>query len=72
MKLSTVFHSTYAKVKELLESNKPIRDGEWTATEVEFIKDHMGEHWHKPSCMHALDGRITLNPLVAGGLRVVM
>lgn len=42
MKLSTLFHSTYAKVKELLEANKPIRDGEWTNVEVEFIKDHMG------------------------------
>lgn len=34
MKLSTVFHSTYAKVKELLESNKPIRDGDFTNVEV--------------------------------------
>ena len=34
MKLSVVFHSTYAKVKELLESNKPIRDGDWTNVEV--------------------------------------
>lgn len=42
MKLSALFHSTYAKVKELLEANKPIRDGEWTNVEVEFIKDHMG------------------------------
>ncbi|KAG1659337.1 hypothetical protein FOA52_008391 [Chlamydomonas sp. UWO 241] len=42
MKLSVVFHSTYAKVKELLEANKPIRDGTWTSTEVDFIKDHMG------------------------------
>lgn len=42
MKLSTVFYSTYAKVKELLEANKPIRDGDWTTTEIEFIKEHMG------------------------------
>ena len=34
MKLSTVFHSTYAKVKELLEAGKPIRDGDWTSVEV--------------------------------------
>ena len=42
MKLSTVFYSTYTKVKELLEANKPIRDGDWTTTEIEFIKEHMG------------------------------
>lgn len=38
MKLSVVFYSTYQKVKELLEANKPIRDGDWTTTEIEFIK----------------------------------
>ena len=34
MKISPLFHSTYAKVKELLEANKPIRDGDWNSVEV--------------------------------------
>jgi hypothetical protein len=34
MKISPLFHSTYAKVKELLEANKPIRDGDWSGAEV--------------------------------------
>uniref|UniRef100_A0A7S2QU02 Obg-like ATPase 1 n=1 Tax=Chlamydomonas chlamydogama TaxID=225041 RepID=A0A7S2QU02_9CHLO len=42
MKLSALFYSTYEKVKALLNDNKPIRDGEWSNGEVEFIKDHMG------------------------------
>eukprot|EP00798_Chlamydomonas_sp_ICE-L_P008013 gene8013-1242_t len=37
-----LFESTFEKVEQLLQSNRPIRDGEWTAGEVDFIKDSMG------------------------------
>ncbi len=33
-KLSLVFKDTVAKCRELLQANKPIRDGEWSSPEV--------------------------------------
>lgn len=41
MKLPLHFYSTFEKVKELLESNKPVRDADWTAKEVELIMEKM-------------------------------
>eukprot|EP01061_Rhynchopus_euleeides_P004266 TRINITY_DN1352_c0_g1_i1.p2 TRINITY_DN1352_c0_g1~~TRINITY_DN1352_c0_g1_i1.p2 ORF type:complete len:403 (+),score=200.38 TRINITY_DN1352_c0_g1_i1:54-1262(+) len=43
MKLSGLFKETMAKAKELLENNKPVKDGEWSNPEVEMIKDKMPE-----------------------------
>ncbi|WIA42672.1 hypothetical protein OEZ86_008632 [Tetradesmus obliquus] len=41
MKLPLHFYSTCEKVKELLQANKPVRDAEWTAKEVELIMEKM-------------------------------
>ncbi|KAI8464841.1 MAG: P-loop containing nucleoside triphosphate hydrolase protein [Monoraphidium minutum] len=41
MKLPLHFYSTFEKVKELLGANKPVRDAEWTAKEVELILEKM-------------------------------
>ncbi|WIA22223.1 hypothetical protein OEZ85_004551 [Tetradesmus obliquus] len=41
MKLPLHFYSTFEKVKELLQANKPVRDAEWTAKEVELIMEKM-------------------------------
>lgn len=41
MKLPLHFYSTFEKVKELLKANKPVRDADWTAKEVELIMEKM-------------------------------
>ncbi|KIY97505.1 hypothetical protein MNEG_10457 [Monoraphidium neglectum] len=41
MKLPLHFYSTFEKVRELLKANKPVRDAEWTAKEVELIMEKM-------------------------------
>jgi len=38
-KLPEAFTEAYAKVKKLVESNTPIRSGDYTATEVDIIRD---------------------------------
>lgn len=41
MKLPLHFFSTFEKVKELLQANKPVRDAEWTTKEVEVILEKL-------------------------------
>ncbi|KAJ9437633.1 Obg-like ATPase 1 [Diplonema papillatum] len=43
MKLSGMFKEVIAKAKELLEDNKPIKDGVWSNPEVEMITEKMPE-----------------------------
>lgn len=42
MKISALFRTTMDKVKELLEANKPVRDGEFAGPEVEMINLKLG------------------------------
>eukprot|EP00798_Chlamydomonas_sp_ICE-L_P002411 gene2411-8724_t len=44
-----------AEVEALLADNKPIRDGDWTAGEVEFIKDHMGNLITTKPCVYMIN-----------------
>jgi len=39
MKLSALFIETLARVQGMLESNQPIRDGVWSTTEVDMIRN---------------------------------
>eukprot|EP01098_Paradermamoeba_levis_P005253 TRINITY_DN2225_c0_g1_i1.p1 TRINITY_DN2225_c0_g1~~TRINITY_DN2225_c0_g1_i1.p1 ORF type:complete len:402 (+),score=136.08 TRINITY_DN2225_c0_g1_i1:81-1286(+) len=39
MKISGLFTSTVAKIRENLEANKPVRDVEWSTAEVELINN---------------------------------
>jgi len=38
-KLSPLFNDTFAKLKEMLEKNVPVRDGTWSAGEIELINE---------------------------------
>eukprot|EP00759_Apiculatamorpha_spiralis_P050692 PhF_6_TR4866/c0_g1_i1/m.6825/K19788/OLA1; obg-like ATPase 1 len=40
-KISQLFGTTMEKVKKLLESNRPVKDGDWTTPEIELIKDKL-------------------------------
>eukprot|EP00762_Andalucia_godoyi_P003026 ANDGO_04101.mRNA.1 Obg-like ATPase 1 len=41
MKLSGLFIATMAKVRSMLEGDRPVKDGEWTVPEIELIKDKL-------------------------------
>eukprot|EP01135_Chromosphaera_perkinsii_P006361 Nk52_evm90s485 gene=Nk52_evmTU90s485 len=41
MKLSQVFIDTMDKVKALLEENKPVKDADWSNSEIEMIKEKL-------------------------------
>lgn len=38
-KMLPLFNETTAKIKALLENDKPVRDGEWTSAEIELINE---------------------------------
>ncbi|KAL0482417.1 Obg-like ATPase [Acrasis kona] len=38
-KLSPLFNDTFAKIKEMLEKNIPVRDGTWSSGEIELINE---------------------------------
>ncbi|TVY84957.1 Obg-like ATPase [Lachnellula suecica] len=40
-KMNPLFPSTTAKIKTMLENDKPVRDGSWTSAEIELINERM-------------------------------
>jgi len=48
-KMLPLFTSTTAKIKELLENDKPVRDGEWTSAEIELINEKIRLITTKPT-----------------------
>jgi obg-like ATPase 1 len=64
-KMLPLFDETTAKIKALLEQDKPVRDGEWTTPEIELINEKVCLGLHNtqetrltiPSCALSLPSR---------------